>query len=81
MSSLGILPFYSNWMEKSSKYIRPMGNHVFQINNLLLEIKYFIILLVNHSFQDTLDALCTSGFDTETAIHFFFYFNQNSVER
>ena len=70
---------FDSFQESILKFIRPAPNSIFQCHNPK-GIKYLTRLRVNishlphhkfkHSFQDTINPLCTCSLEAETTIHF-----------
>ena len=70
---------FDSFKESILKFIRPAPNSIFQCHNPK-GIKYLTRLRVNfshlrdhkfkHSFQDTINPLCTCSLEAETTIHF-----------
>ena len=70
---------FDSFQESILKFIRPAPNSIFQCHNPK-GMKYLTRLRVNishlphhkfkHSFQDTINPLCTCSLEAETTIHF-----------
>ena len=73
------LPSYKSFKENILKFIRPVPNSVFECGNpegikyhtrLQLNFSHFCNHKFKHSFQNTLNPLCTCSLEAETSSHF-----------
>ena len=80
--SLGNSASYNVFKNSILKFIRPSPNKIFQCHNpkgiklvtrLRLGLSHLREHKFKHSFQDTLNPLCSCGVDIETTSHYFLY--------
>ena len=81
---------YSTFKKKILNFIRPRSNDVFNVSHpkglifltrLRVGLNHLREHMFKHSFLDTLNPICTCGFDIETLNHFFFHCPRFTNER
>ena len=83
-------PSYSTFKKKISNFIRPRSNDVFKVSHpkrlifltrLRVGLSHLTEHKFKHSFLDTLNPICTCGFDIKILNHFFLHYSRFTNER